>query len=117
MSLHQKLGFKMKECEVCGRSIRTGRKYCHEHRGYTNNYTTKKDKFLPHIIFAGFLLMIIAFFLTNLFNNIFDKIGISHNLGYKILIYLTCLIIPLAILFFGFYKYRNNNRFTKMKEN
>jgi len=36
----------MKECEVCGRPIRTGRKYCFEHRNSQDGFRINKEKLL-----------------------------------------------------------------------
>jgi len=83
----------MKTCEVCGRRIRTGRKYCYEHRntrndnivnratkGYINYHASRSS-----MIFAlfGMMTCLIIFF------------SISSN-AY------TCLAIGLIILIISF---------------
>jgi preprotein translocase subunit SecF len=73
----------MKTCEVCGRRIRTGRKYCYEHRGtrsdnIVDKTTTKYIQYHMNKTFASicmlFILLLIPFLLVGFFINQFFTI-------------------------------------------
>ena len=53
---------KKKNCAVCGRPIRTGRLYCHIHRGTrpTEPVTTKTEMFMGYVLafVGGFLFLV-----------------------------------------------------------
>jgi len=53
----------MGECEICGRRLVTGRKYCYEHRGYRgeDRGSNIRDSILPLMIF--FIVAIFLFYL------------------------------------------------------
>jgi len=68
----------MKTCEVCGRPIRTGRKYCYEHRGtrsdnvidkaerkYISYHNTRTD----FIMLFLFIILMIPFIFVGFFLN------------------------------------------------
>jgi hypothetical protein len=53
----------MRKCEICGRRLITGRKYCYEHRGY------RKENLNPKGTLFWFLSMLIAIISGKLFNS------------------------------------------------
>ena len=66
---------KMKNCIVCGRRIKTGRKYCYEHR----NTRIKKEHnigfwsgeaLIPKIFVVGGLILTGMYFISYIINSI-----------------------------------------------
>lgn len=50
----------MAECEICGRTLKTGRKYCYEHRGFRGDGRLSVNKEMRIMLF-GFFLMVLAY--------------------------------------------------------
>ena len=43
----------LRECEICGRPIKTGRKYCWEHRHTVQAGKIREDKKTEELIYSG----------------------------------------------------------------
>lgn len=51
----------MSNCAICGRELRTGRKYCHIHRGYSGVGYRKRDTPIPlGLMFVSIAIIIMG---------------------------------------------------------
>ncbi|VVB83385.1 Uncharacterised protein [uncultured archaeon] len=94
-----------KKCEICGRSIKTGRKYCWEHRNSSQNngintikniemtylkHRRKTIKLNKTLLYLGNGIMILGLLLSVIFQNWF-LVSIGLILGF-ILLYIERII-------------------------
>ena len=102
------MGKEKRYCVVCGRELRTGRKYCYEHRGTRNYRSDEWDFPLLRWLFTDFSLKKVWI----IFNPIFVGIGLAAVLEEVIgrtlfSIYFIFWIFVFPIIIFVYGKRRN----------
>lgn len=110
----------MAECEICGKYLRTGRKYCYEHKNSANSEYNKKEDLIKQsekgykryklgwfwlsihrywhafVIFFGMIMFLFASYQKHFYSTIFLIIMLSFII-LKIIVYFKLLNIQKKI--------------------
>lgn len=111
----------MKTCEICGRQLRTGKKYCYRHRNYADHtHTTKKtNDDYSGIILIGGLLLFICLIVYGIYIFIHTYLQIIQNIfmWFGVISFFFIIVILLIwklntfIIFFNWLSKRKNQHF------